>query len=440
MEIILLSGGSGTRLWPLSNTVQSKQFLRLFGSPNGDRESMIQRVVRQIRANLPNANITFATSKSQRDVIISQIGNNAEIVCEPERRNTFPAIALAVSYLKSIKNTPDDEVVIVMPCDPYTNDDYYHVIYEMSEMANQGLSDLVLMGIKPKEALDKFGYLIPELDNRTVKQFKEKPTIEDAKKLILHGALWNGGVFAFKMKYLIDIIHNYISPVSFEGVLNCYSKFPKISFDHEIVEKVDSISYVEFNGKWKDLGTWDSLCEELPSESIGNRIINKSNNTCIVNELNIPVIVEGVSDLIIALSADGVLVADKYKSNGIKESVETLKLRPMREERRWGVYKVIDNIEYNDGFCALTKQLSLKPGCSISYQKHNYRSEVWTFIDGEGEIVINENRNKVKRGDVISIPVGVKHALKATTELSFIEVQMGTNLIEDDIERFAFDW
>lgn len=440
MKLILLSGGSGSRLWPLSNTVHSKQFLRLFNSPEGKMESMVQRVVRQIRTNIPSVDIIIATSKAQKDVISTQVGNNVEMVFEPERRNTFPAIVLALSYLKSVKDTSDDEVIVVMPCDPFTTDDYFDVIGNMARTVEAGKADLVLMGVKPTEPSSKFGYIVPDKNNGMVSHFKEKPSMEMAAMLLENGALWNGGVFAFKMGYLIDQIRKYIPQITFYTILENYSLLPNISFDYEVVEAARSVAYEEFNGKWKDLGTWDTLCEELPAQNLGAGIINQSENTTVVNELSIPVIVEGGSNLIIAMSSDGVLVADKNKSNNIKNLVETLKVRPMREERRWGAYKVIDHTDNDQQGRSLTKQLTLNPGCSISYQKHNCRAEVWTFIEGTGEIVLNGERRKISRGDVISIPIGAMHALKATSELKFIEVQIGSVLTEEDIERFDFSW
>lgn len=148
----------------------------------------------------------------------------------------------------------------------------------------------------------------------------------------------------------------------------------------------------------------------------------------------------GTKDLIIAASPDGILVSEKSCSEDIKKFADRLKRRPMYEERRWGTYKVIDYVDYPDGFSALTKHLTLNPGASISYQNHACRDEVWTFIDGEGEIVLDGKRQPVHRGMTVQIPKGVRHALRASTSLSFIEVQSGSNLVESDIQRFPLDW
>lgn len=449
MQIILLSGGSGSRLWPLSNDTRSKQFLKILPVEGTDeRESMIQRVVRQIEESELDAKITIATSISQRDSVTTQIGNKAEIVTEPSRRHTFPAICLACEYLAKIKNCNPEETVIVMPCDPLTESGYFHSIKLMAEGVANDEYELVLMGINPTYPSSKYGYVIPEaLDNTKgtsvvpVKKFVEKPSVAEAEKLISNGALWNAGVFAFKLKFITAISDKYLKFDSFDEYLSNYDKYPRISFDYEVAEKSKSLGMVPFKGFWKDLGTWNTLTDELSVSQYGNVITDGSTeNTHIFNELNIPLLCIGTKDLVIAASPDGIIVSEKSKSENVKQYAPQLKQRPMYEERRWGTYKVVDYVEFPDQFHALTKQLTLNPGCSISYQKHSCRDEVWTFIDGEGEIVLDGERKPVKRGDVINIPKGQKHALRAITSLTFIEVQHGSNLIEEDIERFPFVW
>ena len=193
-------------------------------------------------------------------------------------------------------------------------------------------------------------------------------------------------------------------------------------------------------GEWKDLGTWNTLTDELDSHSFGNVHEDSTEDSYIINELELPIVCIGAKGLVIAASPDGILVSDRKQSENLKHLVDGIGKRPMYEERRWGEYKVIDFIEFPDGFCALTKQLTLHAGCSISYQKHTCRDEIWTFVNGEGDIVLNGERRLVKRGDVVNIPKGSLHALRATTPLTFIEVQQGSNLVEEDIERFPYDW
>lgn len=446
MQLILLSGGSGKRLWPLSNDARSKQFLPLLASPDGGMESMIQRVVRQIREAQLTNNITFATNAVQRDSIINQLGEDVSVVTEPERRDTFPAIALAASYLAKEKKCGSDEIVVVMPCDVYTESRYFTTIGKMVETVKNNVADLVLMGIAPTYPSEKFGYVVPEEEEATegvkmVERFTEKPNEEKAKQLLEQGAYWNGGVFAFRLGYMMNIVDQYLKTNTFQETHKRYAEFPKISFDYEVAEKAESVAVVPFAGEWKDLGTWDALCEELPSTHIGNVMMGDNNeNTHAVNELGIPVFCNGLKDVIVAASPDGIMVCDKQDSEKIKDYANKLITRPMYEERRWGTYCVLDNAKYEDGTRSLTKSIHLNAGKHISYQLHRHRSETWTCVDGEGIFVLDGERRLVKRGDVMNIPLGHHHAIKAVTDLTFIEVQIGNPLVEEDIERFEFKW
>lgn len=446
MQIILLSGGSGKRLWPLSNNTRSKQFIKLLTAPDGSKESMVQRVVRQLREAGICDPITVATSRSQRDVIINQLGDGIPVVTEPERRDTFPAIALASSYLACERKCPADETVIVMPCDPYTEAGYFETIRRMADAVKNDAAELVLMGIRPTYPSAKYGYVVPMPDNDEsgiyrVSRFTEKPDVPTAGRLISEGAFWNGGVFAFRLGYMTDIVARYIKADTFAEIRSRYGKFPKISFDYEVAEKAQSVAVVPFAGEWKDLGTWNTLTDGLSEHTIGNVVMDdESGNTHVINELELPIMCIGARNLVIAASNDGILISDKGKSENIKTYADRLQRRPMFEERRWGEYKVVDTAEFPDGYKSLTKQLKIKSGKCISYQVHRHRDEVWTFIDGEGELVLDGVMSVVGRGDTVIINKGVKHAIKAISDLTFIEVQSGDLLVEEDIERFDWDW
>ncbi|MBR5149721.1 MAG: cupin domain-containing protein [Bacteroidaceae bacterium] len=446
MRIILLSGGSGKRLWPLSNNARSKQFLPLLQTPSGDVESMVQRVVRQIGESRLTGKITIATNSSQRDIIINQLGDEVDIVTEPERRDTFPAIALATGYLSMAKQCAADEVVVIMPCDPYTETEYFDVIADMVAAVENNAADLVLMGINPTHPSTKFGYVVPVpedcgKDILRVKRFTEKPDVARAEALLAEGAFWNGGVFAFRLGYMVNILEKYIKAASFDELRSRYSELPKISFDYEVAEKASSVAVLPFSGKWKDLGTWNSLTEELSSNAIGNVVLGEQAlNTHVVNELGVPIFCNGVKDVVVASSPDGILVCGKEYSENIKNYVDDLSPRPMYEERRWGSYRVLDSSTYSDGCLSLTKVLQLKSGRDISYQIHQLREEVWTVVDGEGILVIDGETRKVSRGDVVVIGQGQKHAIKAVTDLQIVEVQIVNPLVEEDIIRLDWQW
>lgn len=446
MKIVLLSGGSGKRLWPLSNDARSKQFLRLLPSANGEKESMVQRVVRQITEAGLAESVVVATSASQRDIITNQLGNRVDLVIEPERRDTFPAIALASAYLAKEKQCPSDEIVVVMPCDPYTEAGYFQTIAKMAEAVGKNVADLVLMGVCPAYPSTKFGYIVPEKTNDAdavypVKRFTEKPDEKHAALLLEQGAFWNGGVFAFRLGYMISILSQYLPEMPYQELYAHYGELPKISFDYQVVEKAGSVAVIPFRGQWKDLGTWNALTEELKTTSLGNVVMGKRlENTQVINELELPMLCDGLKNVVVAASPDGILVCGKESSEQIKDYVNTLSARPMFEERRWGSYKVLHQTEFPDAYRELTKVLIIKAGSNISYQRHHHRDEVWTFVNGEGLLVLDGRETRVKRGDVVHIRKEQMHAIKALSDLQLIEVQMGDCLIEEDIERFPYEF
>lgn len=208
-----------------------------------------------------------------------------------------------------------------------------------------------------------------------------------------------------------------------------------------MAEKAKSVAVVPFNGEWKDLGTWNTLTDELHTPVIGNAVMGAHcENTHVINELQNPIFVDGLKDVVVAACPDGILVCIKEHSEEIKNSVENLTPRPMYEERRWGTHRVLDDSTYDDGRHSLTKSITLNSGKNISYQVHHHRSEVWTFVQGEGLFVMDGKEQIVKTGDTVVIPVGHLHAVKAITPLTFIEVQSGNPLVEEDIERFEWKW
>ena len=233
MNIILLSGGSGKRLWPLSNDIRSKQFLKLFKKDDGTYESMVQRVYSAIKRVDSKAVITIATSKNQVSALNNQLGNDINISLEPCRKDTFPAIALATAYLHDIQKVPENEAVVVCPVDPYVDDDFFEKLNELCIQADKGEANLVLMGIEPTYPSEKYGYIIPKDKGNTseVLKFKEKPDIKTAKEYIKQGALWNGGVFAYKIKYVLDKAHKLIDFKDYYDLFEKYESFSKPHFN-----------------------------------------------------------------------------------------------------------------------------------------------------------------------------------------------------------------
>ncbi|WP_026692794.1 sugar phosphate nucleotidyltransferase [Peribacillus kribbensis] len=446
MKLVLLSGGSGKRLWPLSNDTRSKQFLKVLESNDNEKESMVQRVWGQLESvGLADSSV-IATSKMQRDMIHSQIGMNIPLIIEPERRDTFPAIALAASYLYSIQNVSEDEVVVVLPVDPYVEDGFFEKVKELETVLLKSNAELALVGVKPTYPSSKYGYIVPKEDGEadsyfTVNHFTEKPSEEKAQTLMDMKALWNCGVFAFKLSYLLEILDEKGLPVSFNQLELHYKELPKISFDYEVVEKADHIVAVPYDGYWKDLGTWNTLTEEMAQIQIGKGIVSEETvNTHLINELDIPVTVLGVKDVVVAASPDGILVADKASSPRIKELIGGFEQPPMYEERIWGWSRTLDYAKYNDGKEMVTKRICILEGKNSSYHYHNLRDEVWTIVKGEGELALDESITRIKAGDIIHLPAGKKHGIKAFTDLEFIEVQTGMGISDADFTRLYFDW
>ena len=270
----------------------------------------------------------------------------------------------------------------------------------------------------------------------------EKPTEEAAEELIeREGAYWNSGVFAFPMSLVLDLLVEKDLPVEYGALLEAFSLLPKNSFDYEVVEKLSNIVALTYDGYWKDLGTWNTLTEEMSSEIVGNGAVSDDCvNTHIVNELELPVKVLGVSNAVVAVSADGILVTDKPASSQMKDMLlDGLFSRPMYEERRWGWYRVLD-VTKKENREILTKRLCVHKGKNLSYQYHHHRDETWTIISGLAVFVLDGEQKLVQAGDVLQIPAGSKHALYAETETEFIEVQIGTPLVEQDIVRLTEDW
>ena len=415
MNIVLLSGGSGKRLWPLSNDVRSKQFIKIFKGKDDDRESMVQRVYHQIKKIDADATVTIATAKTQVSAIHNQLGNGVGISVEPCRRDTFPAIALATAYLHDVQGVGEEEAVVVCPVDPYVEDDYFEALKALGEQAEKGEANLVLMGIEPTYPSEKYGYIIPADKEQvsSVKTFKEKPDEETAKKYIAQGALWNGGVFAYKLKYVLNKAHELLDFKDYADLFAKYDTLEKISFDYAVVEKEDNIQVMRFAGEWKDLGTWNTLTEAMGESSVGNVIENDTNvNVHIVNELDVPVLCMGLKDVIVSASPEGILVADKEKS-------------------AQGSFRVLD---VEDG--SMTIKVTLNPGHKMNYHSHEHRSEVWNIISGNGTVIVDGKKRDVSAGDVIELPAGCKHTVIAETELRIIEVQIGKEINIHDKKKY----
>lgn len=445
MNLILLSGGSGKRLWPLSNDVRSKQFLKLFKNGAGEYESMAQRVLRQLREACPDAAVTITTGEAQKSAILNQLAGpgapDVSVCCEPSRRDTFPAIALAAAYLASERGVGREEPVIVCPIDPFVEPDYFAALRRLEAAIESGLARLVLMGVAPTYPSAKYGYFLPggpgtaadaETGLRPVVWFREKPTEQQAAEYIAEGALWNCGVFGFRLGYLLDILARYLPTAQYREVYAQYEALPKISFDYAVAERERSVGCIRFDGSWKDVGTWNTLAEEMAEPTLGNVVLGEGcENVSAVNELEQPLLVMGARDMIVAAGPDGILVSDKHTSSFIKPYVDRLHQRVMYEEKSWGCFRVLHEDAHS-----MTVHLTVWAGRQMSYHCHQGRNEVWTVLSGRGEATVDGARTPLGPGAVLRLPAGARHTLRAETDMALIETQLGRAIEDDDIQQF----
>ena len=330
-----------------------------------------------------------------------------------------------------------EESVVVCPVDPYVNDDYFAALKELGRLSKEGDANLVLMGIEPTYPSEKYGYIIPENDKKVsrVATFKEKPDTKTAEEYIKKGALWNGGVFAYKLKYVLEKAHELLDFTDYQDLFGKYDTLTKISFDYAVVEKEDKIEVMRFAGEWKDLGTWNTLTEAMEENVIGEAMINdQCENVHIINELDVPVLCMGLKDVVVSASPEGILVSDKEQSSYIKPYVDKIDQQVMFAEKSWGSFRVLD-IEDE----SMTIKVTLNAGHQMNYHSHERRDEVWNVISGNGRSIVDGMEQPVKAGDVVTMQAGCRHTLIADTELKVIEVQLGKEISVHDKKKYKLE-
>ncbi len=439
MYIVLLSGGSGKRLWPLSNDSYSKQYIKLMNhdeAGNEEKCSMLQRVFGQLgNAGLAENTIVCA-SDAQVELIESQLNGLAEVAVEPMRRDTFPAVMLSCAYLLSKKGAKEDDVVAFLPVDPYTTGEFFSCIKKLGTYVENSEGTIGLLGGVPTYPSTKYGYILPELGDTeplTVKGFQEKPDEATAEKLVNEGALWNCGVFCFKLSMAAKWLEKYEVTTDYDQMVTDYEKLPKKSFDYEVLEHWDNIVAVKYDDIWKDLGTWNTLTEEMREKSIGDVTWDETcENSHAINVLGIPMVVMGAKNMVIAASHDGILVADKHQSSYIKDCLSHITDESKYEERRWGTIKTIDNDE-DDGIKSVTKRIKIVKGKTMPCHKHFTHTETITVLSGMGKLILEGTEVDLLAGSTVSIAAGKAHAIKAVgSDLRYIEVCLGDSA-EDEI-------
>lgn len=455
---VILSGGSGTRLWPVSRTKLPKQFCTIF------EQSLHTMTLNRLgKLGTP----WVITSKSLRDLTVKNMRDlsmdPSNILLEPVAKNTAPAIALLTFHL--MQKGLQDEVTGIFPADHIIeNEDAFLAAVHLAK-ADALKGKVVTLGITPDHPATGYGYIQTsktkgatqgDLASYSVLKFHEKPSIEKASAFLKEGGFfWNAGIFVFKVSTMATLLEQH-QPELWKAVSSLktdlsnidaiYSKVDNISIDYAIMEKLsaDNLSCVPCDMGWNDVGSWDAIADILGGVSTDNKVEVHSKNNFVQSTVDKTYAFVGVEDLIVVDTTDALLIAKKGATQAVKEAVDVLKLKKPTlltdhtfEERPWGRFEILRDTE-----CFKSKVIQVNPAQQISYQSHAKREEHWLITKGKGEVVLNDEIIPVSPGTYVKIPLGAKHRIRnsGNNTIEFVEVQMGTYFGEDDIVRYEDDY
>jgi len=460
---LIMCGGAGTRLWPASREVHPKQFLPLFGA----RSTFQNTILRVSDAALFERPIVI-TNKAYRFMVLEQlaeIGREADVLLEPMRRDSGPAIAAGAAFAQT---RDKDAVVLALAADHVVRDTEAFVAACRQGLVAAEAGRIVTFGVEPERAATEYGYISPgeviSGEVRAVTKFVEKPDPATAAEYIKAGYLWNSGNFMFRASVLLDEYRN-VDPASVAAVTDAVVKAGRdlgfitleeaafasakpISIDYAVMEKTSRAAVVPVKCGWSDVGSWHAVWELSDKDSEGNaaqgKAVFEDSRNCNVATDRALVALEGVDDLVVVATQDAVLVSRQKDANGLKRLVAKLKTvapqvteEHLKVHRPWGSYQSVDNGERHQ-----VKRIVVKPGGRLSLQKHHHRSEHWIVVRGAAQVTVNELVKTVHENESIYIPIGSVHRLEnpGKIQLELIEVQTGSYLGEDDIIRIEDDY
>jgi mannose-1-phosphate guanylyltransferase/mannose-6-phosphate isomerase len=454
VKVIILAGGSGTRLFPMSRKCFPKQFLQIAG-----KKSLLAQTIERFLGKVEPKDIVIVSNEAYqfyvKDILVEEGAQEASIILEPSGRNTAPAIALACQYCKEKLQAADDEVVFVAPSDHIVEpkEQFIKLVNRAEEIAASG--KIVTLGVIPDKPETGYGYINAgeglSVGGYKVSAFKEKPTKAVAESYLKAGNyFWNAGMFVFSIKTMENELSTYnpeiinITKQGFDSAANNFASMPDISIDYAVAEKSEKMAVLPFNIYWNDIGSWDALCETLDTDESDNAIngdveLLDCDNTMAISNSRMVVGI-GLKDLSIVETPDVILVTKKGDSQKVKKVFEKLQLAERKETaenitmfRPWGSYTILTE---GEGF--KVKRIVVKPGGRLSLQLHHHRSEHWTVVSGEATITNGSEVTVCKANEGVYIPIENKHRLEnlTTEDVVIIEVQVGKYLGEDDIERF----
>lgn len=445
----ILSGGSGTRLWPVSRANFPKQFCELF------EDSLQSLTLKRCQSLGPVWIVTGVGLKTLTESNLKELKiENVNTIYEPMAKNTAPAVAVLAYAL--VQKGLGEEVVGVFPSDHLIQNTsaFYEAVRAAEKLAQQ--NKIVTLGIKPDHPATGYGYIQKEVASDKVLKFHEKPSLETAQKFLASGDFfWNAGMFIFKAKTMLEKFEK-LQPEIFEtlsalkpdlsNISEVYAKFPNISIDYAIMEKLSSaeLSCVPADMAWSDVGSWDAVAEVSEGKNSGKALEFKGHHNVAFGQADKVYSFVGTDDLIVVDTADALMVVKKGESQEVKQVVEALQKQGSSltkdhvfEKRPWGAFEIL-----RDTPVFKSKVITVNPQSQISYQSHSKRAEHWIITRGQGEVVLNDQVIPVQGGSHVFIPIGAKHRIRNNSNeiLEFVEVQLGSYFGEDDIVRYQDDY